>query len=236
MIQRHSIILWKNAYEKSKSFEDIAKESFELLKLLQKYPVNFQPIYLSEKIKKESVLFDWNFNNFKLLLEKSVNKEGQTVFYDLGYTLSFFSSFDDEESCSIKITTGITNANFVNSFILDLPIGFDLYNKVNADLIRNLFRSLINIYTPFFGCVSNKVLTRKYGAHLKNDKPAIVHWLNYWSESIVEKIDNKKIKSVLQENEQITFSNGVFSIKETALDMNNEKDLEYQEYLQKELL
>ena len=86
MIQRHSIILWKNAYEKSKSFEDIAKESFELLKLLQKYPVNFQPIYLSEKIKKESVLFDWNFNNFKLLLEKSVNREGQTVFYDLGYT------------------------------------------------------------------------------------------------------------------------------------------------------
>ncbi len=236
MTQRHSIILWKKAYDKSNSFEEIAKDAFELLKLLKKFPVNFQPTYLSEKSKKESILFDWNFDNFKLLLEKGVNSEGQIVFYDLGYTLSFFSSLNNEDSCSIKITTGITNANFINSFILDLPIGFDLFNNENADLVKNLFKSLINIYKPFFGCVSNKALTRKYGAHLKNDKPAIVHWLNYWSENIVEKIDNEKINSVLQKNNRISFSDGIFSIKETSIDIENEKDVEYQEYLQKELL
>jgi len=52
MIQRHSIILWKKAEKKDKSFEKIARETYEALNLLQDCPQELRPNYLTARTKK----------------------------------------------------------------------------------------------------------------------------------------------------------------------------------------
>lgn len=94
MIQRHSIILWKKAERKDKDFEEIAKETYEVLKQFQECPQELRPNYLTAKTKKDIKEFDWNYENFRSMLKKGVNKEGENIFEDLGYSISFFSSLN----------------------------------------------------------------------------------------------------------------------------------------------
>lgn len=63
-----------------------------------------------------------------------------------------------------------------------------------------------------------------------------VHWINYWSEDIIRTIGMEKIQKVLDNNPGLSFKNGIFLIRNTALDMENEDDIRCQEELQKQLL
>lgn len=90
MIQRHSIVLWRQAERKDKSFEEIAKEAYEVLDLFQCYPQELRPNYLTVKTKKDIKEFDWNYKNFSEQLKKGINKEGEVIFNELGYSISFF--------------------------------------------------------------------------------------------------------------------------------------------------
>ena len=51
MIQKHSIILWKKAGEKT--FEEISDYGYRVLDILQEYPIDFRPNYLTALSKNE---------------------------------------------------------------------------------------------------------------------------------------------------------------------------------------
>ena len=121
-------------------------------------------------------------------MKKGVNQEGKNVFEDLGYSISFFSSMDENNSCAFQMTVGNRNDRFYNTFILNLPLSLNLYDKETADMIKTMFEKLVLAYRPFWGCVSNKILSRKYGQYLHGNMPTTVHWLNYWSEEIIQEI------------------------------------------------
>ena len=91
MIQSYSIILWKKAEKENKTFAEISKEAYEVLKLFQDYPNMLRPNYLTAKSKKEIKEFNWNYENFSKELRKGINKDGKMVLEDLGYSVSFFS-------------------------------------------------------------------------------------------------------------------------------------------------
>ena len=236
MMQRHSIILWKNAEKKDKDFEEIAKETYEVLKQFQEYPQELRPNYLTAKTKKDIKEFDWNYENFRSLLKKGINKEGENIFEDLGYSISFFSSLNGQSSCGFEIIAGNKNEKFYNVLIVNLPLSLNLYEKETADMVKSLFEKLIQAYKPYWGCVSNKALSRKYGKFLEGSLPTTVHWINYWSEDILGTIGMEKIQNVVNKNEMSTFNTGILSIKETALDVENEDDIRFHAEMHNQLL
>lgn len=75
---------------------------------------------------------------------------------------------DEKKSCAFQMNVGNKNNKFYNTFIIDLPLSLNLYDKKIADTIRNLFEKLVKSYMPYWGCISNKVLSRKYGKDTKN--------------------------------------------------------------------
>ena len=235
MVQRHSIILWKKAEKKNKDFMEISKEAYEVLKLFQDYPQELRPNYLTAKTKNEIKAFDWNFENFSNELKKGVNKEGENAFEDLGYTISFFSSMIENDSCTFQMRAGNKNEKFYNTLIINLPLSLNLYNEKNAVKISKLFEKLVKAYIPYWGCISNKLMSRKYGKFIEANLPTTVHWMNYWSEDIVRTIGVEKIQKMVDENQLISLKSGILSIKDTALDVNKEEDIRFHDKLQKQL-
>lgn len=235
MIQRHSIILWKKAEKKDKDFEEIAKETYELLNLFQDCPQELKPNYLTAKTKKDIREFNWNYENFKSMLKQGINKEGENIFEDLGYSISFFSSLNGQNSCSYEIIAGNKNEKFYNVLIINLPLSLNLYDKKMADMIRNLFEKLVQSYATYWGCISNKALSRKYGKFIERNLPTTVHWINYWSEDIIGAIGMNKIQNVVDKNTMSTFKTGILSIKETALDIEKEDDIRLHAEFHKQL-
>lgn len=235
MLQRHSIILWKKAEDIGKKFEEIAKETYAVLNLFQDCPQELRPNYLTAKTKKNIKVFDWNYENFRSILKKGINKEGKNMFEDLGYSISFFSSLSEQNSCGFEIIAGNKNEKFYNVLIINLPLSLNLYDKQTADMIKNLFERLVSSYMPFWGCISNKVLSQKYGKYLEGNLPTTVHWMNYWSEDIIYTIGMEKIQNVVGKNSEISFKSGILSIKETALNVGKEDDIRYHGSLQKQL-
>ena len=118
---------------------------------------------------------------------------------------------------------------------MDLPLSCNLYNKKIADTIRNLFEKLVQSFIPFWGCISNKTLSRKFGKLLEGNLPTTVHWMNYWSGDIIRTIGMEKIRKMVDENSRISFHKGILTIKDTALDVDNEEDLKFHDGLQKYL-
>ena len=235
MVQRHSIILWKKAEEKGKIFEDISAEAYEVLKQFQDYPQKLRPNYFTAKTKKDIRIFDWNYENFSNELKKGINKEGKNTFEDLGYTISFFSSMDEEDSCTFQMRAGNKNEKFFNTLIVNLPLSLNLYDEKMTEEISNLFEKLVQAYRPYWGCVSNKVLSRKYGQFLKENLPTTVHWINYWSEDIIRTIGIEKIQKIIEKYPFISLKNGVLSVNNTALDVDKEDDIRFHDELQNQL-
>lgn len=236
MIQRHSIILWRKAEREDKSFEETAREAYEVLTLLQDYPQELRPNYLTAKTKKDIREFDWNYENFRNILKKGINKEGENVFKDLGYSVSFFSSMNEENSAAFSMTVGNKFEKVYNTLVIDLPLSVNLYDKKTAEMTGNLFRRLAQLYMPFWGCISNKALSRRYGKYLEGNLPTTVHWMNYWSEDIIHAVGMEKIQKSIEGNQEIAFKNGILSIKDTALDADKEDDIRFHDELQKKLL
>jgi len=204
MIQRHSIILWRKAEQEDKSFEEISKEAYEVFRLFQKYPQDLRPNYMSVKTKKDIKKFDWNYKNFSEQLEKGINKEGGIIFKELGYSIPFFSSTDEKNSCAFLMCAGNKFEKFNNSLVVDLPLSFDLSDPQMAVIVSDLFEKLVQPYEPFWGCISNKALSRKYGKFLEGNMPTTVHWMNYWSEDIIGTIGMKKIQRLVAINPTIS--------------------------------
>lgn len=236
MLQRHAIILWRKAESKDKSFEELSKEAYDTLSIFQDYPQELRPNYLTVKLKKDIKEFDWNYENFYKVLKKGINREGETVFEDLGYSISFFSATDENASCSFLMSVGNKNDMFYNTLIIDLPFSWNLYDVKAANIIRSLFEKLVQSYKPFWGCISNKALSRMYGRFLEGTMPTTVHWINYWSEDIVRTVGMEKIRKMVDSCPAVLFHEGILSIKDTALDVENAEDLRFHDGLQNLLL
>ena len=236
MIQRHSIILWKKADTNNRNFDDIAKEAFATLNVLYDYPIECRPNYVTGFSKKDTKEIDWDFENFKKILVNGVNREGDEIFQGLGSTISVFSSLDEEKSFSFEMTVGNRDERFYNSLVINIPLFFSLNEDRNSNFICEIFRKLVLNFNPFWGCVSNKVIARRYGEYLHNGIPTTIHWLNYWEKEIEAKIGSQRIQYLLEVAPNSNYENRILQLQNKAFDVESDKDLDYHKQVEHILL
>lgn len=230
MMQLHSIVLWKKA--ENREFDEIAKEAYKSLENLQYFPSCLRPNYLTSDRKTDVKEFSFDYQHFKKVLKE--NMIGSTD--NLGYAVSFFSSMDELQSCSIRMKVGIKNKQFSNSLVMSLPCTMDLGEKQNFEMITDLFKHLVRDFQPFWGAVVNKNLAKRYDRFLQDGFPVAIFGMNYWGEDIVTEIDEKKIKEFVNSNPSATYYNGILSLKDGPIDIYNELDMSLQHSAEEILL
>lgn len=194
MLQRHSLILWANAA--SEDFQVSVNKAHNLLLALKEFGPELSPNYITAKRKKDAPNFDWSLETLQGLLKKGINKEGKTVFSDLGYRVSFFSSLKDDDSAGISMLVGASNSSITNNFIVNLPLSLPIYEspEVNKRLIT-VFKECVRIFNPFWACIGNGVNLRRYDGYWGDKLPTAIHWVNYFGSDISKTIGNAKITS-----------------------------------------
>ena len=192
MLQRHSLILWANASEEP--FEVSLKKAYELLQKLKEFGVELSPNYITAKRKKDAQTFDWRIDTLEELLRKGVNKEGNTVFLDLGYRVSFFSSLKEDNSASISLLVGVSNIKFINNFIVNLPLSLSMYddNQLNERLIE-VFKKCIEVFNPFWACIGNSANVRRHDGYWGDKLPKSIQWVNYFNNEISQMLGENAI-------------------------------------------
>lgn len=226
MIQTYSIILWRKPEKEEISFEEIVNRIYDSLCVLQKYDEIFRPNYLTVKKKSDASKFDWSYKSFSEKLQNEVMKIGKKEIPELGYTLSFFSSLNDEESCGISLRVGNKDNRFVNSLVINLPKSVEYSEEINSNMLKTLFYELVNSFEPYWGCISSNQFKMDNLKYLSGNTPLYLNWLNYWStevESTVSVAFFEKIKNMTD----ISYKDGVLQISKRALDYRNDKDMEY---------
>ena len=189
------MIFWKRPFKMD--INEITDIAFAILSTLKEYGDNLEPNYLSIKKNNEATKFELNIENVRTQLENNINEEDSICYPELGRSLGFFSSLEDNVSSGIKMTIGASAKHVTNSVIIKLPIGYFDKPKYNMAAFDNLFRNIVTIFSPFWGCVNNNLSNKQFGFKLwKNDKPTSVHWMNYFDNSIVQNLDKDNLLSI----------------------------------------
>jgi hypothetical protein len=236
MIDTYKMILW--AEPKKETKEEQVQKIHDMLSVLIDFGEPFLPNYLPAKRKRDCKPFVLNYENIEKLLKKSKKYEELDERLGVGKTIGFFSSLNDDESSLISITIG--NSGLVgNSITLKFPTNFD-FNQANiSDKLSNLFKELIKIFNPYWGCISGWFNCEQFGGYYDNNKglPNAVFWINYWGENISNMLKvSKQVKKdrthKFYEIEQ--YSNGYFlRLQEHPIDMNNKKQIHFQQEMNK---
>ncbi|NLW48267.1 MAG: hypothetical protein GXY86_13160 [Firmicutes bacterium] len=225
MIQRHSLILWANVV--NEGFQESLNKAYNLLLALKEFGPELSPNYITAKRKKEAQKFDLSLETLQELLKKGINKEGDFVFSDLGYRISFFSSLKDDDSAGISITVGASNQSITNTFIVNLPLSLPIYTspEVRNRLILT-FKECVRVFNPYWACISNSVNIRRYDGYWGNKLPTTIHWVNYFGSQVSRAFGDAKIPTHTKEK----FLSGYFILlKDEPINDEIEDDIKIQQ-------
>ncbi len=228
MLQRHSLILWANA--SNEDFQISLNKAHELLLALKKFGPELIPNYIVAKRKKESQNFDWSLDTLQGLLQKGINKEDETVFPDLGYRVSFFSSLKEDDSAGISMLVGASNSSIINNFIVNLPLSLPIYesSEVKKRLIT-LFKECVSIFNPFWACIGNNVNLRRYDGYWGDKLPTAIHWLNYFGSDVSKTLGDAKITLSPTYFKGKFYSGYLIELKDGPIDDEDEDDIKLQQ-------
>lgn len=237
--QTYSMIFWRHTEKGNTSFEDISERIYKVLQIFNKnLPYEYCPNYKSVNKKCDVKIYDWNYENFCNDLKKNINHTKECVFEKLGYSLSFFSSLEDNKSFGYRLNVGVKDSRFINVFSVHLAADFNYFNKDMAKILELIFYDCVNEFGAFYACVSNSLIKNGQSAILKSDslyKITSIQWLNYWDSEILKKFDNKKLKILQRKHKEFSFNNGFIKLKDIPLDAENPEDIKYVQEIESEL-
>lgn len=225
MIQKHTIVIWKKSNRNVAHENLIFQETYSILKILSRFPKELRANYIATEKRSDVRPFHLNERNLLNLLQISAGESCR---------LEFYSSLKEEESASISIDIGNSD-EFYDTVIIGIPLSLNVFDTKDADVIRKLFFELIAGLNPFWGCVSNRVVARKLGSYLDGNLPNAVFWLNYWSKTVQNAVGVSRIKKVIKKFEDVYFDNGIFCMKDIALDAESVSDMKYIRHVEKYL-
>lgn len=232
MIDTYSLILW--APPKKEIKEEQVQKIYDILSALIEFGEPFLPNYLPAKRKSECKPFVLKHDNIEKLLKKSPKYEELDEKLGVGKTIGFFSSLEDDDSSVITISIGNSNPRGNNTIMINFPANFDFNQPDISDKLSKLFKELIKIFEPYWGCISGWFNSQQYDGYYNHDRgiPNALFWMNYWGEDIASKLKvSKEIKKEkidrLHRIEE--YQKGYFiRLQELPIDINNESQINFQ--------
>lgn len=227
MTNTYTMILWINPIEEC--LEDQAERIYKTLSEIGKIDT-LHPRFLTAKSKKSAKKFILSKENiYDLILKKQDN-----LFPDLGSIFSFFTSMDDDKINGISISTGITNAKFTNSIVINIGSS-DLINDDEKLLqLIPVFRKIVKINKPFYACIADRGNMNLYDGYINKEKnqPQTAYWMNYWGKDIISQIDfkqayaNEELKNIYDIEE---YEDGFFiNLTKEPTDVENDEHMSLQ--------
>lgn len=235
--QYYTMIFWRKAENENVSFEDVAKMGFDIMTIFNKFLSNeYRPNFKTVRDIKNVSIYDWSYDSFALDLKQNVNHTKEKIFQELGYSMNFFSSLNNNRSVSYSLSIGKTNINFTNSIIVQFPVLFDYFNEDIYNSMKIIFYKVVERFSPYFACVVNSKL-KNNGHYLGQDLiPNGVHWLNYWSQDILNSININKLLVLKEENPEFSYNDGIIQVKNSPLNADIEDDVSYIRHIEDILL
>ena len=115
--QTYSMIFWRHTEKENTSFDDISERIYKVFQIFNKnLPYEYCPNYKTVNKKCDAKIYDWNYENFCNDLKKNINHTKECVFEKLGYSLSFFSSLEDNKLFGYRLNVGVKDSRFINVF------------------------------------------------------------------------------------------------------------------------
>lgn len=228
MIDTYTMVLW--AKSNKFSVDTQSKQVFDILTLLEQIDY-LKPRYQTVSRKKEAIEFDLTIENVRTLIISKLDKQ----FPDLGSRISFFTSLNENESAGISISVGVSNTKFVNSIVIDLNWDYKKMTLNKFDELEVLFKDLINIFKPFYGCVTSSSNSEEYDEYFDNinSKPHSIFDMNFFGKDIIKKINgyDKILKKVYEYQE----TDGGYFIRllKEPLDISNVDHIKLQKKINK---
>ena len=208
---------WKKSNRSTDREKLIFQEIYSVLEILSKFPQELRANYIATGKRSDVRLFHLDQNNLLDLLQ---------IGDDESCRLEFYSSLIEENSASISIDVG-NNDDFFDTVVIGLPLSLNAFDPEGSELIKRLFSGLVTELDPFWGCVSNRMIARNLDSYLDGNLPNAVFWLNYWCKTMQNAIGMLRIKKATRKFAETYFDNGLFCMKDTALDAESISDMKY---------
>ncbi len=219
---KYHMILWRNPIPEE-SFDSLCSDTFQMLSVFTELGRNSSPNCLASNSKSDALAheFEWTLEHFKKTLLSNPVNAGNTKLGNIGYSISFFSSSDENESLCFHILIGNQNPLFLDTVVVEIP-------DSNAEAMNDLFQTFqkcVKCFHPYWGCVTETKLIVSYMPHMPTvNRPASALWLNYWSDELVQHIGSDIVKSAFGAL-GIQFSQGFFQIQDSPISPSSEDDM-----------
>ncbi len=217
----YHMLLWRKPVPE-KQFHSLCADTFQTMLAFTELGRNNSPNYLTGKRKPDPPLqeFEWTLENFEnTLLSHPVNK-GNLKLGQLGYSVSFFSSLDSRTGISFQVMIGNTDPLFLDTIVAEIPAS----NIEAMDHLVSVFQICAKTFQPYWGCVTETHFL--VSPMLECDRPVSAHWLNYWSDDLLQRIGRDVVTSAFDAL-GIPFLQGFFQIRESPISSSSESDMLY---------
>lgn len=214
MTQRYSLIFWKRQMKNADTLS-LAKIVYEILKKLVSYNDVLYPRYITSRSKTKVKEFILGEETIRTLVDQSLKKE-RKYSPNLGATIAFFTSLDDEKSAKISFSVGYDSPILDNSIVINLPVTMrDLIDE-NTERLYVLFQDITKVFQPYYAFVANS-LNNHISDDYWVDKPCYVHWINYFSNATieligVEKFCNLNCTTTVEDGIYLRLQNNLFDV------------------------
>lgn len=217
MTQRYSLIFWKRQMKNVDTLS-LAKIVCEILKKLVSYNNALYPQYITSRSKNKVKKFILGEEAICTLLDQGLKKE-RKYSSNLGTTIAFFTSLDDEKSAKISFSVGYDSPVLDNSIVINLPATMRDFIDENTERLYILFQDITRVFQPYYAFVANS------SNHISDDywvdKPCYVHWINYFSNATVEligveKFCNLNCTTTVEEGIYLRLQNNLFDVTDVG--------------------
>ncbi len=234
--QHHTIILWKKPLSSDTQFTEIVRNTVDTLSIFYDLPEQYRPNFYTSNRKSSAKPFVLSCDEIASYLQRKVLKVNYKECPELGVSLGLFSSMKDDSAFGYLMRVGVKDTKYINSLIVNIALDYKMYDEESARLIETLFEKSVAVFKPFWGAIVNNCAYNSDEHFMVNGLPTNVHWMNYWSDDIIDRIGFRKIKKAKKKFEQFDFENGIIKLQGLPINANNLHELEYQAEIEKLLL
>ena len=237
-MERYTILLWKKPLSSDTQFSEIVQNTVDTLSIFYDLPEQYRPNFYTSDRKSSAKPFVLSCDEIASYLRKNVLKVNYKECPELGVSLGLFSSMKDDSAFGYLMRVGVKDTSYglLNTLVVNIALDYKMYDEESARLIVTLFEKSVAVFKPFWGAIVNNCAYNDNEPYMVNGLPTNVHWMNYWSDDIIDRIGFRKIKKAKKKFEQFDFDNGIIKMQKLPLQAKKEDDMRYQREVEDLLL